>query len=119
METHKKYLRSGDMYLHAIKQSPKGLEEVKHNGKFVFGVGEASNHNHTVIVKNKEDLVIKKDINGDYYFELLADGEIAHLQGDSNQVAEHKTIPIKKGVYRQIHEREIDLFSKVARRVID
>jgi len=115
-----KYKRSGDHYLHLISKMGKG-EIVKHTGKFVFGVGEASNHNHTIIVKNPNDLIIKKDKNGDYYFELLADGEISHFEGNSEKVAEHKTIPIKKGIYRQVHEREVDLFAGagVVRRVQD
>lgn len=113
------YKRSGDHYLHNIVEMPENLKEIKHKGKFVFGVGEASNHNHTIVVDKPEDLIIKQDKNGDYYFELKSDGLLMHLEGDSNKVADHKTIPIKKGVYRQVHEREIDLFAGVVRRVID
>ena len=44
------YLRSGDHYFHEIKSLPENLKEVKHKGKFVFGVGEASDHNHTIYI---------------------------------------------------------------------
>ena len=114
----KTYKRSGDHYLHSIEKMIDG-EEIKHNGKFVFGVGEASNHFHTIVVDNPEDLIIKKDKNGDYYFELKSDGQLMHLEGESDKVADHKTIPIKKGIYKQVHEREIDIFSQTIRRVVD
>lgn len=113
------YKRSGDHYLHVVDNVPKDLNPIKHDGKFVFGVGEASNHNHTIIVKDKKDLIIKQDSKGDFYFELLADGELLHLEGDSMKIADHKTIPIKKGIYKQVHEREKDIFSDLIRKVLD
>lgn len=114
-----KYKRSGDHYLHEAKEIPKGLKEIKHNGRFVFGVGEATNHNHTIVMDKADDLIIRQDEKGDYYFELLADGKLMHLEGLSDKVADHKTIPIKKGIYKQVHERELDIFSGIARKVID
>ena len=113
-----KYKRSGDHYLHSVEKMIEG-KIIKHNGKFVFGVGEASNHNHTIVVDKPKDLIIKQDKNGDYYFELKSDGFLMHLEGDSNKVADHKTIPIKKGIYRQIHEREVEIFNQTIRKVID
>ena len=113
-----KYKRSGDHYLHQVENMIEG-KEIKHKGSFVFGVGEASNHNHTITVKNPADLIIKKDANGDYYFQLLSDGQLLHVLGDSNKTADHKPIPIKKGIYRQVHERELDFASGVSRKVID
>ncbi len=113
-----KYKRSGDHYLHRVEKMIEG-EEIKHNGKFIFGVGEASNHNHTIVVDKPKDLVIKRDKNGDYYFELLSDGVLMHVEGESMKVADHRTIPIKKGIYRQVHEREQDIFSAVVRKVLD
>jgi hypothetical protein len=113
-----KYKRSGDHYLIKVNKMIEG-KEIAHNGSFVFGIGEASNHNHTITVDKPADLIIKRDNNGDYYFELKTDGFLKHLVGDSGKVADHKTIPIKKGIYRQIHEREVDIFSQAVRRVID
>ena len=112
------YRRSGDHYLLPVKEMIAG-EAIKHNGKFVFGVGEASNHNHTIVMERAEDLTIKRDKNGDYYFELLADGQLMHVEGESLKVADHRTIPIRKGIYRQVHEREVDIFSQVVRKVVD
>lgn len=112
--------RSGDHYLHPVDNLPEGLEEVKHKGRFVFGVGEASNHNHTITATKPKDFKIFKDKNGRYYFQVLTDDvQISHFEGDSNKVADHKTIPAKKGIYKQVHEREIDLFSQCVRKVLD
>lgn len=116
----KNYKRSGDHYLHEIDKLPKGLKKIKHNGKFVFGVGEASNHNHTITAPKSTDFNIYQDNTGRYYFELLSpDVMISHFEGDSNKVAEHKTIPAKKGIYKQVHERELDWSSAIVRKVID
>lgn len=112
-----KYKRSGDHYLHKVDKTEGEL--VEHNGSFVFGVGEASNHFHVITVDNPKDLVIKKDSNGDFYFELLVDGLLKHTEGNSDKVADHKTIPIKKGMYKQVHEREVDIFSQTIRQVVD
>lgn len=110
--------RSGDHYLHLADKMIEG-ENIKHNGIFTFGVGEASNHNHNVIVKNPENLIIRKDSFGNYWFDLREDAMLVHVEGDSMKTADHKPIPIKKGIYKQVHEREVDIFSNVTRRVID
>lgn len=113
-----KYKRSGDHYLHPTKETKGKI--IEHNGEFIFGEGEASNHFHSVKVKDKNDLIIRQDENGNYYFELLSDGELWHTTGKySNQIADHKPIPIKKGKYYQVHERELDFASGIARNVID
>lgn len=113
-----KYKRSGDHYLH--KQAKMiGGEKIQHNGTFTFGVGEASNHNHNIIVKNPDNLVIIKDEFGNYWFDLKEDGTLVHVEGDSTKTADHKPIPIKKGIYKQVHEREVDIFSQTIRKVID
>jgi len=110
--------RSGDHYLHKVSKLGEG-ETIKHNGTFTFGVGEASNHNHNIVVKDPKNLVIIKDSFGNYYFDLKEDAVLMHVEGDSMKVADHKTIPIKKGIYKQVHEREVDIFSQVVRKVID
>lgn len=110
--------RSGDHYLHSVDKIIEG-ENIKHNGTFTFGVGEASNHNHNVIVKNPENLIIRKDSFGNYWFDLREDAVLMHVEGDSMKTADHKPIPIKKGIYKQVHEREVDIFSNIVRRVID
>lgn len=104
-----KHKRNGDINMQEVKVL-KG-EVVKHNGSIIIGYGEATGHHHRLTVKNPDNLVVRQD--GDtWYFELLEDGQLTH--------EEHKTIPIKKGLYKKIHEREVDHFAgSVVRRVID
>jgi len=113
-----KVKRSGDHAFKPVKTIPDG-KNIKHNGSYVFGVGEASNHNHVIMVKNKQDLIITEAPDGGVYFNLLSDGELSHVIGDSVRTADHKTIPIKKGFYVHIVEREQDIFLGVVRKVID
>lgn len=100
--------RHGDINLQQTDKL-KG-KEVKHNGSIIIGYGEATGHHHRLTVKNPKNLVVRQD--GDtWYFELLEDGKLSH--------EEHKTIPIKKGIYKKIHELEVDHFQNVTRKVID
>lgn len=115
---NKIYKRSGDHNFHQIDVIPNG-EQIKHEASFIFGVGEASNHNHVITVPHVDDMEIIKDKNGNYYFNLKSDGTLTHVLGDSNKTADHKAIPIKKGKYVQVQEREVDIFSQVTRKVID
>ncbi len=114
----KEYKRSGDHSFHEIDKMPKG-EVVKHNGSFIFGVGEASNHNHVISVERPSDMVVVKTDDGECYFRLLSDGLLTHVEGNSHKTADHKPITIKKGMYIHVHEREVDIFSNVVRKVID
>lgn len=114
----KNYKRSGDIYFHSVDSIPAG-EIVSHGNKFIFAEGEASNHMHTIVVKDPKNLVIIKDSFGNYYFDLKEDAVLMHVEGDSMKVADHRTIPIKKGIYKQVHEREVDLYSQLVRKVVD
>lgn len=87
-------------------------EVIEHKGEFVVGYGETTGHTHRLSVRNKEDLIIRKDSNGDYYFELLKEGTLVH--------EEHKTLIVPPGIYRKFQEEEVDHFAgSVMRKVID
>ena len=103
--THK---RHGDINLSPVTKSEG--EIIKHNGTFIVAHGE-SGHKHVLTVSNPNDLTIRKDINGDMYFELLSDGLLSH--------EEHKTLTVRPGIYKKIVEREFDWFQLAARTVID
>ena len=104
-----KHKRNGDINLHEVEKM-KG-EIVEHKGSIIIGYGEATGHHHRLTVKNPANLIVRQD--GDtWYFELLEDGQITH--------EEHKTIQIKKGIYKKVHELEVDHFAKsIVRKVID
>lgn len=113
----KQFKRSGDHNFHQVLSLPEG-EVIKHNGKFIFGVGEASNHNHIITVERPQDLIILKTDKG-FFFKLYADGKLSHEVGNSGQKADHETITIKKGFYVHVPEREVDIFSSSIRKVQD
>lgn len=116
----KEYRRSGDHSFHQVNVLPKNLKKVNlKSNKYIFGVGEQSNHNHVITVPKTKDMEIYYDEKGNFYFDLKENGWLTHELGDSGKVADHKKIGIKKGLYIQIHEREQDIFLGIARRVVD
>jgi hypothetical protein len=115
----KKFYRSGDHNFHQIDKLPKGLKEVKHNGRFVYGIGESSNHKHILVAERPETLKIYRDENGDYYFDVRESVSNQHVVGDSVKTADHQPIVIDPGIYKQIHEREVDIFSQVIHKTVD
>lgn len=120
----KQFKRSGDHNFHEISEEvfnklTKNATNIKHNGKFVFGVGEASNHNHIITVKRPTDMIIKQNDDGVMFFQLKTDGKLSHEIGDTTKIADHKTIPIIKKFYVHIQEREQDIFSRSVRKVVD
>lgn len=105
-----KHIRHGDINFSKVGKAVG--ETVSHDGTFIVGYGEATGHRHVLKVKDKENLIIKKDTKGNYYFTLLEKGLLSH--------EEHKTITLPPGTYRKIQEREIDWFAHgVERKVID
>ena len=111
------FRRSGDVNFHPITEAEfnkvKG-EIVKHNSSFVVARGEATNSEHRITVKNKENLIIKKDTQGNFYFSVMEEAELTHTH-------DHNTTKTPKKVfYKQVQERELDHFAgSVARKVVD
>lgn len=109
------FRRNGDINLIPVKKSdiPQDAKIVKHNGSFIMARGEATGSLHTITVERPQDLIIKEDAQGRRYFEVLAEGKLAHT-------SDHETTVILPDVYVQVPEREVDHFSEsIVRRVID
>lgn len=88
----------------------KGKVE-KHSGSFIVGYGEATGHNHTVTVERPEEMEVVS-VNGEFYLRIATKAEVKHQ--------EHKPIRFIEPTFRKvIHEREMDWFTKVSRKVID
>lgn len=103
-------IRHGDINLHGVEKMEG--EIVKHDGTFILGLGETTGHRHILTVEKPQDLIIKQDKAGNYYFELLAEGKVSH--------EEHKTLVVPPGIYRKFQEEEVDHFANsVTRKVID
>lgn len=108
-----KLARHGDINLHPIEELPKGLKKVEHNGSFILARGEATGSVHLLEVKEKSNLILMQDEQGNTYLQLLEPAKLSHTK-------DHETITIEPGVYRQIQEREVDWFSQgIIRKVVD
>lgn len=82
--------RSGDHNFHEIEKLPKNLKKInKKSNRYIFGVGEASNHNHVITMPKKQDYEIYVDENGNTFFELKTEGLLTHELGNSGQKADH------------------------------
>jgi len=113
----KNNIRHGDVNLHEITE--KQFNEIQgkileHNGSYILARGEATGSVHELSVKEKQNLIIKQDVEGRMYFSLNDIGTITHT-------SDHETIttPKKKIFFVQVPEREIDHFSGTIRKVID
>lgn len=105
-----KNIRHGDINFNPIDKLEG--EVVKHDGNFVVGLGETTGHRHILTVEKPKDLIVTKDKEGNYYFELKTEGKLTH--------EEHKTIVVPPGIYRKFQEEEVDHFANsVTRKVID
>lgn len=111
--------RTGDISFHAIEKLPNGLTEIKHTEKFVYGEGEASNHFHILTAPSKTSFKVYTDAFDNKYYVLDEDCVLTHELGTSGKTADHQPITIKKGMYKQVQEREVDIFSKCVRKVQD
>lgn len=105
----KNIIRHGDIGLHTC-ESQTG-ETIKHNGSFVLAEGETTGHKHVISTPKIEDMVITRLIDGSILLTLKADGVISH--------EEHKTLPVKKGTYKIVREREYNYFALSVNRVTD
>lgn len=85
-------------------------EKITHNGSFILALGEATGHNHKIVVDRPADMEIRK-VEGGYILVLKSEAVIEHQ--------EHHSIVLSPGTYRTGHEREFDWFQLVARKVVD
>jgi len=110
----KKVLRHGDWQLIEVSSKDFVGEKVKHGKDFIFAVGEATNHYHTIVAEREKDFELIKCPDGSYLVNFLAEAKATHpehsLKGDL-------VIPI--GTYRLTQRREKDWFQIATRKVID
>ena len=103
-------IRHGDICFHPVTKIEGKV--IKHDGSFVVGLGETTGHKHILTVSRPEDLIIRQDAKGDYYFELLSVGKLTH--------EEHKVIEVPAGIYHKFQEEEVDWFAQgIVRKVLD
>lgn len=99
----KQFKRHGDVILHPVKET-RG-EVVKHNGKFILALGEATGHSHQLIC---EKMVVKRDMGRNFI--EVSDASLTHQ--------EHKLLKLNEK-FAQVQEREVDHFLGAVRKVVD
>lgn len=98
-------VRHGDILLKKIKKLPKNVKEIKDK---TLAYGEFTGHSHRFM---DSGVVKRYEADGKIYLELLQASTLIH--------EEHKPIPVEKGIYEQIQEREYDPFTESARQALD
>lgn len=87
--------RQGDIWIEAIKELPKSLKAKKDN---VIAMGDSTNLAHRLI---KGKVLIDKEEN--IYLDVPTKTQIIHDHGKGRG---HKSIPLSKGKYKIIRQRE-------------
>lgn len=105
----RKIYRQGDVLLVPITQIPKQAENVSHDhGRLILARGEATGHHHSIAMQDADLLQVPSQAE---LFLLVKEGS-ALLEHQ-----EHGTIPIAKGAYRVVIQREYS--PEQIRRVVD
>lgn len=108
------YYRHGDLSFHPIKEVPRDVIEIIHNGKYVLARGEHTGHQHVLTLDKPEELKIFKDATGRMFFAISEKTRNAVITHE-----EHKTIVLEPGIYEMRHEREFDYCLNETRKVQD
>lgn len=82
--------RQGDVLFTEIESLPKGLKKLKTD---VIVWGEATGHAHRLVGGD-----VFSDANGMLFLDVKKSGKVVH--------EEHNTIPLKKGRYAVVRQRE-------------
>ena len=105
------YYRHGDISFHPLKELPKNLKKVEHNGMWIAAYGEVTGHKHIVKERENDSFFLYQDEKGNFILDVQKPVTITH--------EEHKTITIKKGFYIKEQEREYDYFELKSMKVLD
>lgn len=105
-----KFIHQGDIPFAPYSGKIEG-EKTQHNGSLVLALGEHTGHKHVITVPKIDDMIAYKTIDGGWILTLKAEGTVTHNQ--------HGPLTVAPGTYRVGHEREVDHFSKIVRKVID
>lgn len=106
------HYRHGD-FLFSKVESIEGMP-VESKSRFVFGVGEATNHEHALTVKDPLKMKWFKAPDGGWFVDLREEGIATHPEHSLKT-----DLVIAPGIYRVRQILEKDWFSGAVRRVID
>jgi hypothetical protein len=89
--------RQGDVLIQRIDELPQTITPMpRENGKIILAHGEVTNHSHAIAAKKAHQYA---DGTGVTYLDIQA--ALANLTHE-----EHATIPLARGFYRVIRQRE-------------
>lgn len=111
-----KFISQGDINFQPYTKEVKG-KKIDHNGTFAVAEGEVTGHKHEVCVKEREDMEIYQQEDGQYILVLHKDATLKH----PDHYTPNKTRPqvLPAGTYRTDLEEEYDWFQQTNRKVID
>ena len=91
--------RQGDVLLERVDAIPKGATR-KHpdNGRVILAYGEVTGHAHAVETDADVVEAYLAELDGQVYLSAPATARVVH--------EEHGTIPLPKGIYRVVRQRE-------------
>lgn len=102
-------IRHGDVLLKPVS-IPSTAKEQKVGQEMTIALGEATGHHHT-LYGSLPNAVVMKGFDGRIFVEVNEDLYLRHQ--------EHKEVPVAKGSYEIVIERERNPFKDALTRVVD
>ncbi len=113
------FIRHGDRNLRRIDRiGLKQIPKLKPSSHKIVGVGE-STHKHKI---NGQCIVYDLEKPMEYNYEgrnILVDQFVDVLEDTTIQHEEHRMVPIEKGQYALVPEREVDILEQKIKMVMD
>jgi len=99
---HEQMYRQGDVLLILVAALPKGAKDVTPSDRIVLAHGEITGHAHAVCEPLTKSLPAGKarmwNAGAERYLQVVETTALKH--------EEHATVPLPKGVYRVVQQRE-------------
>jgi hypothetical protein len=99
--------RHGDLLFKKIGEVPKGLEKIGHGR---IEEGEVTGHHHQI---QEQDGFNSYGVDGEITVLEVTGGELTLVHED------HHPIPLERGVYEVVRQRELNPYTQAAERVMD
>lgn len=117
----KKHYRQGDVSLHKISKPDLSLlERIELKGRTTLAWGEATGHNHVILDRSETGKYnLHRDKQGRNVLQVIQPVVLGHVQGETEERADHDIHTLKRGWYVQEQEVEYDPFQDAVRKVID
>lgn len=111
----------GDLLLQSVDRIPRGAKKSPDN---IIALGEATNHAHildggqTAIYTFNESFW-NKDAIPTIFIEIKKDTILRHINISTGKQADHAPVELPPGIYKVIHQVEMNPFDRKLRLVLD